>query len=514
MWKYYLSKIINFLKFIGIFGFVFMVGNKVYAYSDNFDNYSSGLDINSISGWSSGTGSTTNTVYKSYPNSLTIGYQNSYLNTTNNFNDWSFAFKRGSNWQVTDFYVIYFSDSSTTTYNTYLEINTFDSSDGRGNVFFTGQGAYYQSIYPTFDLNTNWHTIDIRIEPTTKYLMWNFDNSGWKTSTTTYLNNASWYPLTKHRIYNSGKYINIDDLNSSRSTGDTVLFLNPTQNATPGYLNVYNYSSPITSPQFFNWDIDFSMSSSTIHAYPDDIPQILIQYENASSSIVNTVTMPNTDLSFNYYTPLTIYNVLSDNKLDFPNQTGIYTAEADLWDTDLVNGHRNYFNILASSTIQFVIATSTPITGNTAWCDNLCSDLDLGEATTSSFWSGLVPNLLNNGICAIRYGACYLFWPDSSVINQLSNTYNNFKISFPFNVYYDLASTTQNALATSTNMTGTFKMPFITKAGKATTITVLSSSSVPNLIGQTNSNLFRTTAGYLIWLITAGGIAFMAFAIL
>ena len=475
MWRYVVSKIINWWYWLAIFGFIFMVGSSAQAYyQKNDENLYHGLgDI-----W--------------------------------------------DNYQVQTWTPIFDKISGVNFYTTYT------SSSFSGTLYFC-KGHNISST--TIATNCNCTNNQLILATTTA----NF--SGWWHKNL--VNGQSYMSVQAGQPYyfcisSANIFLARDvDTRYSRGTGfssvyqnfdysfytdiwvpadqSLVTFLNPTDNYP---LNIYNYSAPITSPQYFDWNIDYTISSSTITSWPSDIPQILIQYVNATSSVVNTVTMANTDLRFSFYTPGEIYNVTSNDLTDFPTQTGVYTAEVDLWRTHLISGNRYYDDILASSTIQFFIATSTPITSNTAWCNNLCSDLDLGTATTSSFWSGLVPNLLNNGICAIRYGACYLFWPDSTVIGQLNNTYNNFKVSFPFNVYYDLASTTQNALATSTNMKGTFKMPFVTNAGKATTITVLSSSSVPNLIGQTNSNLFRTTMGYLIWLITAGAIAFMAFTIL
>lgn len=115
-------------------------------------------------------------------------------------------------------------------------------------------------------------------------------------------------------------------------------------------------------------------------------------------------------------------------------------------------------------------------------------------------------------LCGFTYGTGQaLFWlfnPTCDGLDYIVNGYNNFKSAFPFNAYYDLVDAIDVAItSTSTSSTSTIGIPFIdteaTGTNKYYIMPVLTTSSIPNAIGQTNADIFRTTIGYLIWIIVA-----------
>ena len=130
--------------------------------------------------------------------------------------------------------------------------------------------------------------------------------------------------------------------------------------------------------------------------------------------------------------------------------------------------------------------TTTPQTATSTFCH--CSD--------------------NEIIQAICNGLCWAFVPNDYATSSLSANYNKLKLSFPFNTYFQLTDTIQNAISSTTiNTNSTFSVPLIKKVGHTPTFymqSVLSSSSLPNAIAGYNANAIRNGLSYLIWIITAG----------
>ena len=130
--------------------------------------------------------------------------------------------------------------------------------------------------------------------------------------------------------------------------------------------------------------------------------------------------------------------------------------------------------------------TTTPQTATSTFCQ--CSD--------------------NEIIQAICNGLCWAFVPNDYATSSLSANYNKLKLSFPFNTYFQLTDTIQNAISSTTiNTNSTFSVPLIKKVGHTPTFymqSVLSSSSLPNAIAGYNANAIRNGLSYLIWIITAG----------
>lgn len=108
--------------------------------------------------------------------------------------------------------------------------------------------------------------------------------------------------------------------------------------------------------------------------------------------------------------------------------------------------------------------------------------------------------------CGFRQVICWAFVPTPPAQKYFYNSAGRLKTSFPFNTYFGLISIVDTALATSTNMDSTFGIPFIetpAQGGDFYIMPVISSSSMPNAIGQENTDLFRLTISYLIWIAVA-----------
>lgn len=136
-------------------------------------------------------------------------------------------------------------------------------------------------------------------------------------------------------------------------------------------------------------------------------------------------------------------------------------------------------------------------------CDNsfdmseetLCA----GIATTTSMTD---IHFLGDFECAIKKAGAWAFYPDCNALNEFTASYAELKKAFPFNAYFGLTDVLTGVASStaSTTTSGTFKVPFIHASGTFYMLPVMSSTSLPNLIGGTNYNLFRNSISWILWL--------------
>jgi hypothetical protein len=174
----------------------------------------------------------------------------------------------------------------------------------------------------------------------------------------------------------------------------------------------------------------------------------------------------------------------------------------------VINSHLNngnysytaylYNTLTASSSISsldtpyyFTIGTTTPFLPPYRVFDLSEESICAGVAT-STFFGGIE--------CGFKKVFAWAFYPDEQSITDFAISYGELKQVFPFNAFFDLTDTVSTAIAsTTTNSAGGIQMPFINNSGDYTMLTVASSSSLPNLIGTSNNNLFRNTITYIFW---------------
>lgn len=120
--------------------------------------------------------------------------------------------------------------------------------------------------------------------------------------------------------------------------------------------------------------------------------------------------------------------------------------------------------------------------------------------------------------CSIKYAivasAQFLFFPSCSALNDITNNYNGFKHTFPFNTYFDFADSINTAIDTAistTTVASSISVPFIRQTATSSEfymLPVMSSTTVSNTIGTENYNTLRMTLGFVWWLI-CGAIVFL-----
>jgi len=498
MWRYYLSKVINFLKFIGILAFVFLIGHNVYAqtvltYYQNFDGVNVGTCINpnNLTNWHTDLGgtnqygttcaSTTANHYFINPASMITAPTNNYYQDTNNsFITTSFwFFVNSSSWASGTIDKIQLENTS---FNQLINVLfAHDTVENYGDVYLSANGGYF-SLFPQNSVNNQWHRIIIYLNPNTNAIAVATDTS-------------SIYGVKYTGLIYSGGVINTINLQQNASNAPIYLDDLSINNATNVALDNITLIQPMTPVDLttyyvntFAWKYNFNVSQASYNTY--QTYTILINY-NASTS---NPSLANTSKILDYYDKsqllpnITTQTFTNNSSTNVPSQIGDYQGSLELMgDT----------TALAYSPFNFYIGTTTPSTNN-AWCGNVCTN----EATTSDFFTGFK----NGFICGGQLILCFALYPDNFTLGVLNSAYTDFQQSFPFNVWFQLASTTQAVFSTTTSQNATFGMPMINKTGNLYILPVLSSSSVGNLIGKTNSSNFRTDLSYIIYAIYACGI--------
>jgi hypothetical protein len=202
---------------------------------------------------------------------------------------------------------------------------------------------------------------------------------------------------------------------------------------------------------------------------------------------------------------------------DFNN--GMWNT-ANILDTHIITATTsgiNYLNAPATSTEQKIyywaelqnreifqlqveyLATTTQFFTVIDKClpDQVCQDVATSSGSfADDFRFGLE--------CGFQKFVCWAFVPSPQAQKFLYNNVNQLKSSFPFNTYFSLINTVNTALATTTDKNSTLGLPFIETPEQGANFYImplLSSSSMPNAIGQENTDLFRLTIGYVIWIL-------------
>lgn len=159
------------------------------------------------------------------------------------------------------------------------------------------------------------------------------------------------------------------------------------------------------------------------------------------------------------------------------------------WTAYLVNGSTTISNVPSANV--FVIGTSTYVQNASFTEDNVCATNDL--STISGQFA-----------CSLKLAMAWLVYPSQSSLDSLQVAGQDIKNSFPFSVYFQLTDVVQNTISSTTlNMNGSIGIPMINKSGDIYVAPFISSSTLPNAVGQTNAYLIRNTFSWLIWIFLA-----------
>lgn len=229
-------------------------------------------------------------------------------------------------------------------------------------------------------------------------------------------------------------------------------------------------------------------------------PQIRFMVKRMADPLSNA--WPDYVNSSTFWTSTTASSTLTMATSTFQLPDGVYELDAYFWaniPASPVHATTTFTIHTGGSYGGYTFATSSPgscFNNTPLWSvEDLC-----GTATTTLG-------------CSIKESLASLvqtlFSPSCDAISNFKTSYSMLKKSFPFNTFFELTDTI-SSVASSTIVTssGTIKIPFINSSGQYFMMSVISSSTLSNWIGQNNYNLFRTTIGYFLWLIAVAVVYF------
>jgi hypothetical protein len=466
--RYFGLVVLSLILFTGIF----LIKEKCFAYSQNFDSYSNGDKVNTITPFASSTDTCliSNAKYaSSSPNSIISSYSSDYC--WYNEND--------------------IKKLSVNVYNLHQPI-TYNKE----RIIFFSDWLGYNSdhILSFIELQNNWlgfhNGITFSFTTTIPEDTWiNVKLLSYIDKVELYINNVIVYTLatTTHQIISAEMYMSGDNY------GQHTYFDDFNTDTTLSY-NAINLTNPedasIQNKNIFYWAYNFTISSTSYAAYDSFDTQIeyIPPIAGATSTFIES----------NWYKPAVqpdnAYIIIYDQGYNIPLYLGNYTAGAYL-----IGLKNNSFDILASDFVNFTMSEGTT-TAQTAWCSGLCNDL---ATTTSSWWPPLV--------CAGRYAICYAMYPHDLTKQMFWQAYSDFKLVFPFNIFFEITSTIDNVFASTTmaSTTGSFGLPMIRKVGTTSQyyiLPLLTSTTTANFLGNSNANLLRFSLSSIIYAFYTVGI--------
>lgn len=127
------------------------------------------------------------------------------------------------------------------------------------------------------------------------------------------------------------------------------------------------------------------------------------------------------------------------------------------------------------------------------------------KLTEAQICDGVATSTIMGGIeCAFKKVIFWAITPSADSVAYFQKNYIGLKASFPFSAFFELTDAVNDGIGTSTpNMAGTLDMPFINNSGDYIMLPVISSTSLPNLIGATNATLFRNSLKWILWALVA-----------
>lgn len=123
-------------------------------------------------------------------------------------------------------------------------------------------------------------------------------------------------------------------------------------------------------------------------------------------------------------------------------------------------------------------------------CANVCDDI---STTTSDFFYGIE--------CGFKKIMCWAFMPQEDTLGTVLDSIEEIEDSFPFNTVFSFLNMVNDTLSTTTEIDNTLGVPVIDTEGNFYILPIISSTSMPDAIGEDNTNLFKKSVGYFVWVI-------------
>jgi hypothetical protein len=222
-----------------------------------------------------------------------------------------------------------------------------------------------------------------------------------------------------------------------------------------------------TCPLYFSFN-DAAIGNK-VFLTPDIEGQQNPAYAISSTTIINDVRYQNS-----IYTPLK----------SVPDKTNYCLYMQDSIDGDILR---------CGTTIEWIASSSF---GVSRFAKDPCAEVPLPDGAWDQLRYGVE--------CGMKRIVFFIFNPDPATVQDFAANSGKLKKIFPFNTYYQLTDAVNAGISAGISATSsTFGIPFIDKSGSFYILPVLASSSMANTIGNENTNIFRTTIIYALWIFAA-----------
>ena len=293
----------------------------------------------------------------------------------------------------------------------------------------------------------------------------------------------------------------------------------------------------IGAPYYFGVD-SISPPGFTSFLYKNDAGDFAAGIGMNALAATHPKTM---DLLFRiYYDPnyalqpmnLTVYNPQNNSQVDANaakfNGISASISSIKFYNTNLITGSSSLLYQLAyqnftSNTYYNFFATMTPgqnrldtvytngaqtATDTRFVTAQVLSNLNIPIPTQAQICAGLDLGTFFGGMqCALKATLYYAFTPSTWSTEIFNNTWLNFRAAFPQNAFFQITDSVETAIASSSTSTvQVLGVPMLRKTATGTewyVESVVSSSSLPKLVGSDNAITIRNTLRYIMWIMLA-----------
>jgi hypothetical protein len=194
-------------------------------------------------------------------------------------------------------------------------------------------------------------------------------------------------------------------------------------------------------------------------------------------SVCNVFSTPYDEYTLDYYAGTPQYLTIA------PQTAGRHYLCIVAGDSTILNS----VDFVASSSNPYCISRQLPLPQFT--CGDICQNIP----ATSTTWTNIA--------CIAEIMGCYLIQPSSSSLSFILDNFNVLKTKFPANLFFSITDSIEAGMAATGTKYSYFGIPMwsTTTPHHFFIIPIITSSSVPNTIGQTNSEVLKLSLIYAFY---------------
>ena len=197
----------------------------------------------------------------------------------------------------------------------------------------------------------------------------------------------------------------------------------------------------------------------------------------------------------------------------WPDTTATTSVYAATLREHIVRGEQLYATFAfptPTSTTSYTLEIEDPGDGVIGSSTSFVVDVSVIGSSTGSIMTTCLGScddgLLGEIFCGVKKAVCFFVIPSDDATLYIRAGYEKISSVAPLSYITGLTASMRSGMAQDDDRSGAFAFPMIDKTGDIYMQDVLTTSSVSNLIGEDNENIFRKTLVYLIWIFLSVGI--------